>query len=71
MLRTPGDFGKVICSAKNIAGEGKTCIYIIKQRVLNYALVTNRVGNPYPKTPKPGSGIRPIFGQFWNPESVF
>ena len=40
MLRTPGDFGKVICSAKNIAGEGKTCIYIIKQRVLNHALVT-------------------------------
>ena len=46
MLRTPGDFGKVICSAKNIAGEGKTCIYIIKQRVINYALVTNRVGLP-------------------------
>ena len=29
-----------------------------------------RVGNPYLD---PGSGIRPIFGQFWNPypESVF
>ena len=26
--------------------------------------VMTRVGNPYPN---PGSGIRPIFSQFWNP----
>ena len=32
-FRTPGDFGKVICSAHNLAGEGKSCEYIIKQRV--------------------------------------
>ena len=34
--RTPGDFGRVKCSATNYVGKGTSCMYVIKKKVITF-----------------------------------